>query len=443
MSQSPRTCPNCGTPAPAGQRFCSNCGTDLGMAGPASQPSQYGGQPQSQPASHPYDQSPYAQPSSPQQPLQPLQPMQSPPGQAANQQYQQYQQYQQPPQKSNGFAELLGALGLVFFMRRYRPGYQARRQSSGCCGCLIALIILGFIFGIPGYLYYRQNPHFIQNLQNQIQHSVNSGSSGNLPAKQPAITTKKINQTVTYAGVDITIVSAQQSSAFIDDGASAANGMIRVNIREAAGAHPGIYSYSDVARLILPDKSQITPINEQNYGSPSAGTTRDNWFDFSVPTSDKIDQLKLLLGTDQQATITVPLTGSANLSTFQLKTSSPNVKTQYAGMTWTVTKATWSLSANGNQAVAGMAFVTLTLRVDNPSARDFIAYWGDYARLTAGGNTSAPSSDSTLPTSVAASSSGTTGTLVFQVPSGGGSYTLLLLNTSSTPYTQASADFQI
>src|SRR5579871_2493049 len=137
MSQSPRTCPNCGTPAPAGQRFCSNCGNDLGMAGPASQ---YGGPSSTQPASHPYDQSPYATPSSPQQPLQPVQPQ----GQPANQyqSYQPNQQYQQPPQKSNGFAELLGALGLVFFMRRYRPGYRARRQSSGCCGCLFALVIL-------------------------------------------------------------------------------------------------------------------------------------------------------------------------------------------------------------------------------------------------------------------------------------------------------------
>src|SRR5437763_1506122 len=122
MSQtSGRPCPACGTTIPAGQRFCSNCGTDLEVSRPASQ---YGGPPpQNVPQGQPvptYAQSPFGQ----------------------QQQQQQYQQYQQPPQKSNPVAEALAALGLLFFLRRYRPGYQARRQSSGCCGCLIALIIL-------------------------------------------------------------------------------------------------------------------------------------------------------------------------------------------------------------------------------------------------------------------------------------------------------------
>src|SRR6266567_1855811 len=163
MSQvSGRPCPACGTPVAAGQRFCSNCGTDMEVSRPASQ---YGGPPPQN--------FPQAQPVPP---------------------YGQQQQYQQPQQKSNPIAEALGALGLLFFLRRYRPGYSARRQSSGCCGCLVALIILLAIFGTPAYLYYRANPHFIQ----QIQQNINNGNSGSVPNTQPPITTAPINQTVTY-----------------------------------------------------------------------------------------------------------------------------------------------------------------------------------------------------------------------------------------------------
>src|SRR5437588_520503 len=153
MSQ---TCPNCGTAVPAGQRFCSNCGTDMGTAGPASQ---YGGPPpqnfpQVQPQQPPYTQPQYCQ-----------------------QSYQQYQPYQQ---------------------------YQ-----------------------------------------------------------QPQITTAPINQTVTYESVDITIVSVQQSRAFIDDSSTAANGMIRVNIKEAnnSGSNAS-YFYSDMTHLILANKSTVAPVSE-------------------------------------------------------------------------------------------------------------------------------------------------------------------------------------
>src|SRR5690242_2888004 len=180
MAQSPRTCPNCGTAVLAGQRFCSNCGTQVETGGPAGQ---YAGPPpqrfpQAQPPpsyTPPYAPSPYAQ-----------------------------QQYQQP-QRTNPVAEVLGALGLLFFLRRYRPGYTPRRQSSGCCGCLVALVILALVFGIPGYLYYRANPNAINQIKAHFQQSNqannidnnNGNPTGNQPTTQPGITTLNINQSVT------------------------------------------------------------------------------------------------------------------------------------------------------------------------------------------------------------------------------------------------------
>ena len=125
-----RPCPACGTIVPTGQRFCTNCGTDIHNVSPANQPSQYGGVAEQNPVMQqvpPYAQSPNAQ-----------------------QQYNPLLDQQQ--QQSNTVAEVLGALGLLFFMRRYRPGYRARRQSHGACGCLFMIVILLIVLGIIGFV---------------------------------------------------------------------------------------------------------------------------------------------------------------------------------------------------------------------------------------------------------------------------------------------------
>lgn len=416
MSQvSGRPCPACRTMVPTGQRFCSNCGTDMTVSGQASQ---YGGPPPQ---------------SFPQQSAQQVPPYAQAPGSFGLQ--------QQPQQKSNPIAEALGALGLLFFLRRYRPGYVARRQSSGCCGCLVALVILLAIFGTPAYFYYRANPNFLNQIKNAANNDTNSGG---VPTTQPPITaTASINQSVTYAGVNISIASVQQSTAFIDDDQSAANGMVRVNIKEANNGGNAGYAYSEVAHLVLPDQSSVALTNAQQISAPANGIIRPNWLDFAVPTSDKIVQLTLVLGTAQEAQVIIPLTGKADLKAYQAVTSSPNTSTQYAGLTWTVTSATASLSFNGQQAQKGMLFVTVTMKVDNPTTTDFNAYWGDYIRLKAGDTTASPTTDTTLPLSFAPGTSGSTGNVIFIVPQGSSGYTLMFLNTPGTNFTAASVNFQI
>ncbi len=413
MSQvSGRPCPACGTSVPAGQRFCSNCGSDMTVAGPASQ---YGGQPQG------YTPAPYGQ----QQ--QQVPPYAQAPGAFGQQQM---PPYQQPQQKSNPIAEALGAMGLLFFLRRYRPGYQARRQSSGCCGCLVTLVILLIVFGTPAYFYYKANPNFINQFKNQIQQSNNNtnNSNGSVPTTQPPITTANINQSVTYAGVDITIVNVQQSTAFIDDNSTAANGMIRVNIKETNnGKNTADFLYGDAAHLILPDNSSVTLANALQSIGPDSGVTRNNWLDFAVPTSDKIDQLKLVLGTAQEAQITIPLTGKADLSSFQAKTVNPNKPISYGGLNWTLKSATQTLSINGKQATTGMRYVVMTFNVDNPTSGNVnIGFTDEYMRLKAGGVTN-PTVATTLPTTINANTSGVNGTVTFLMPENNTAYTLIFL----------------
>jgi hypothetical protein len=414
MSQmSGRSCPNCGVPIAAGQRFCTNCGAIL-EAQPQP-PSQYGGPPQAQ--SYPQAQQvpPYAQ-------------QQVPP------------YAQQPPQQQSPIAEALGALGLLFLLRRYRPGYRPQRQRSGCCGCLVLLLIL-FILAIPAFLIARSS---IRN----FPQSLNAGGINGRPTTQPPITTLQINETVPYAGVEITIVNAQQSQTFLDDSDSGTNGMVRLNLKESSTTGRGNFFYGDVVRLILPDKSSVAPVNEKQSFRPDAGVTRTNWLDFPVPMSIQISQLTLQLGKDTEAQVDAPLTGKANLTKYQPKTAQLNASTHYAGLTWTITSATTGLSDDGKQADKGMRYVTVTMRVDNPSSSDFRAYWGDYIRLQSGGSTSPPEVDAVagkFPLDFATGSSGTTGSLTFLLPDGSTSYTLILLAKPNLipPISQAAANFQV
>lgn len=429
MSQmSERHCPTCGISITADQRFCTNCGTVLEAQSPP--PSQYGAQPPSQSYPYPQQTPPYAQ--QPQQ-MQPYAQQQVPSyAQSSQQQVPPYVQQQQP-QNQSPIAEAFGALGLLFLLRgfggRKYAGYRPQRQRSSCCGCLVLLVVLFLCLGVPS-LYYASRTSFssFSKSLNYSSGSSNSSNSGSVPNTQPQITTAPINQTVTYAGVDITIVSVQQSTAFIDDSSTAANGMIRVNINEANNSgSDASYFYSDMAHLILPDKNSVPPVNEKQPSPPANSNTRDNWLDFAVPTSNKIDQLTLLLGTTQEAHISIPLTGKADLSAFQTKMANPKIPISYGGLNWTLNTASSSLSIGGKQTTTGMRYVVLSFNVDNPTSGNVtITFTDEYMRLKSGDTTN-PALSNTLTGTVNANTTGGGGTVTFLMPANATAFTLIFL----------------
>jgi zinc-ribbon domain len=440
MSQmSERHCPTCGNPITADQRFCTNCGTVLEAQSP---PSQYGAQPPSQSYPYPQQVPPYAQ--QPQQ-VQPYAQQVPSYAQSPQQQVPPYAQ-QPPPQNQSPIAEAFGALGLLFLLRgfggRRYAGYRPQRQRSSCCGCLVLLVVLFLCLGVPS-LYYASKTS-LSSFSKNLNYGSNSNSSDSSSiTTQPPITTAQINQTVPYGGADITIVNVQQSKAFMDDLNAGTTGVVRLNLKENNPSTSATgYAYSDAARLILPDKTSVAPYNEQHFSGPDAGVTRTNWIDFPVASSVQISQLTLQLGKDTEAQEMIALNGKANVAQYQTKTTHlNNVTTHYAGLTWTVTSATVSPDYKGQQAAKNMQYVTVSLKVDNPSSQDFSAYWGDYFRLKSGDTTSAPSTATNFPTSFAAGSSGGTGDVNFIMPAGSTSYTLLFLSTSSYP-TQSTVNFQ-
>jgi len=262
-------------------------------------------------------------------------------------------------------------------------------------------------------------------------------------ASQPSITTVPINSTATYAGVDITVVNAQQSQSFIDDPNTSNNGMVRLNLQaQNKTSVQANWSYSTIAHLLLPGKSNVAPTYVKEKIGKAPGATQNSIVDFAVPSGDKISQLTLRLGATNEAQVDIPLTGKADLSKYLPKTTRLNGQMVYFGLDWTLTSATSSLNISSQQASKGMRYLTLTLKVDNTLSQ--VAITGspyDYIRLKSGQTTVSPS-DSTLPVSFATGETGKTGTVTFMAPQNSTAFTLILLSQMKDAGDQATTDFQ-
>ncbi|MBA2682399.1 MAG: hypothetical protein H0U76_28900 [Ktedonobacteraceae bacterium] len=453
MSQkSPRPCSRCGIPVAPGQRFCSNCGAtvDISAADPTAHSEDSGqGTPVHDmstvsatppPPPETYGQDPPTPLYQYTPPPQNVQPGFQPPVQNAQQGFQQpAQNAQQGFQPTPAFAQ--------------PPMKDSSKSVLGQLGCGVGIVILLIVLvcGAGTFVLYR----FVTGISNTATHpgsstsqNGNSTNNANVTPTPAPVGTTQIGSTVTYKSVDVTIISVQQSTSFSDDSSTSNSPyVIRLQLKEhnSSANNVSIY-YNEVARLLLPDGTTVTPANASNdLNNIPQATDHTGWLDFPLSTNIKPEQLSLQLGTDAEAKIKIPLKVGADLSQYKTRTASPNTKTQYAGLTWTITSATVSMSAAGTQANAGKRFVTLKLRVDNPTSQTLRGYYGDYIRLQAGDTTASPDSSTNFPTSFDAQSTGTTGTLVFIVPDNASSYTLLLLGqpNSSPPINQASTAFQI
>ncbi|GAC1399873.1 MAG: hypothetical protein NVS4B12_11290 [Ktedonobacteraceae bacterium] len=432
MTQPPtRLCPVCGIPVPGGQRFCSNCGSQLGDEG--NKPTALSGE-----NAEVSDMETRAA-----TPLPPPPPLYDGPV---------YTQYPREGQQTPTPPPYQGQLSA---QPSIAPAYATPQQGSsgrvwrrvGCIAGIVLLLLLG-ICGAAGYFVYRGASTVLSNVQKTATatggYTSSSGVNDLTPTTGPATTTL-VGSTITYASNDITIVNVQQAQSFVDDSStSQSTGIARLNLKEQnTASRSGSFLYSSVARLVLPDGTKVEPLSEQNSVSPDASVSRTNWLDFPVSTTVDPHQLTLVLGTADDAQMSIPLTGSADLTKYKPKTSSPNKTFQHEGLTWTMTVATASWSNNAVQAKKGMIYISINFKIDNPSQNDVNEYWNSYMRLKVGDAVSSPDSNTNFPTDFPAGSSGKTATAVFLVPQGSTSYTFILLPNSSGTVSQTSTDFQI
>ena len=196
----PRFCPRCGSPTTPGEVNCATCGLYLLR-------------PQSQPSMPP--------------PAQPAYPVQS---------------VQESPQQPYGFTTGNGASTA----RVSQTQASARRRRPGRLGCVLLILVILVLLGAGSYLLY------------SLLNTHGAGLSGT--ASQSPITTTQVHETVTYAGVEMTILNVQQSQNFLDDPNSASDGMVRVNIQEHNPTTDKIsWLYYDIAQLVLPGGKTTTP----------------------------------------------------------------------------------------------------------------------------------------------------------------------------------------
>ncbi len=338
------------------------------------------------------------------------------------------------------------------------PTYaQAPKRSRGCLVASAVLLVVLVLGGVGAFFAFKSLTSSSSSNTNGQQstpgtNGTATSSSNTTPGSGVTTTpgstggpvTIPLNLKFTYASVDTTLLSVQQANSFPDD-SSTPQGGVRVSLSESNATTGGAnFLYSDVVRLVLPGGSINAPSNAKSFEGPAAGVSRNNWIDFAL-TNQNIDLSKLILryGTATENQMDIPLTPNADLSKYQPKTITPNTTFQYAGMNWTLTSVTESLSANDQQAATGMVFVSVTLKAVNSSTNTFRGLASDYMRLQSGDNKSAPTTNYTFPISVDSQSTGT-GVVPFPIAQGGTSFTLLLLaQQSSPPINAASVTFQI
>ena len=376
----PRFCPQCGTPTTAGQGFCANCGRVLIAA-----PSEVDTVPQGQPRQRFSQTGP--------------------------------QTVQQSPQP-------VWARPSASFPR------SPKKRMSGRTGCVLLFLGLLVVAGIGTYAG--------AGLLGLHLPGISSAGSSDV---QPPIATMAVNATVTYAGVNIAILSAQQSQSFVDDPSTTTTGMVRLHLQEQNKTSTRVsWIYANVARLVLLGGKTVAPTLVQAGAGIAPGATQESTLDFAAPTSMKISQLSLRLGAMNEAQMDIPLTGHADLHSYAPKTINPNGQMTYLGLNWTLVSATSQLSIAGQQASKGMSYIIVTLKVDNTLSQEAIpgsAY--DYIRLKSGSTIASPKS-TTLPVLFEAGENGKTGTVTFLAPQSSSAYTLILLPQGGTE--QATTDFQ-
>ncbi len=305
---------------------------------------------------------------------------------------------------------------------------SAPKRSSGRAGLVLALLALLILVGASIVIAARAFGASIPGF----------GSS------QSSITTTTLSLTFPYAGVEITLVNAQQSQNFLDDPNSHNDGMLRLNLRATNSTSVGVtWRYEDIAQLVLPGNNIVTPTYVKSIVDLPAGKTQGNIVDFAVPTGTALAKVMLRIGAAGEAQMDIPLKAQADLSSLLPRKSALNGRAVYFGLNWTLQSATTSLSIPGTQASKGMRYVTLTLSVDNTLSQTAITgspY--QYARLQSGRTQIVPV-DSTLPVSFQAGATGVTGTLSFLVPQKSAAFTLLFLPQGQDSNDSAALSFQL
>jgi hypothetical protein len=303
-------------------------------------------------------------------------------------------------------------------------------------------MILLVLLGAGGFFAFR-------SLSSRGGNAANTGTQSDVTPTQASLTMIPINTTFTYASVDITILNAQQATSFADDHDTPAQGVVRLNLYAVQSDANNVYSvsapmfsYPETFALLLPGGNKVTTGGYKDLTGPARKGEQTTWIDFPAPTGMKVNQMILQIGKETEEQLQVPLTGHADLSQYQPKQSTLNLRVAFGSMFWTLKTVTLKLSDSGTQVDKGKRFLVLTFSLDNPGTEGYSAFPPDYMRLQYGGTTIAL--DQAVIGDAAAGTTNVPGLVSFLVPQETTTATFILL-PGHTPgaTTQATIPFQI
>lgn len=153
-------------------------------------------------------------------------------------------------------------------------------------GIIAVIVVLGVIYG----------PHY---------NSDDSTTTGDAPPSTVTVTSPqgalKVNRSLVYQGVTVTVTSVEQAHAFSDDGKSAyahVSYIVRVYIHVMAPAtlqRPVGIDFGNQANLVLPDGTQLIAHLSQISPDVLPGTQQDGFLDFWVNSPLHLSSLTFML----------------------------------------------------------------------------------------------------------------------------------------------------
>lgn len=260
-------------------------------------------------------------------------------------------------------------------------------------------------------------PNWMKSIQ------IPGGSSQN--ATPFRMTTLNVQRTAAYAGLDMTLMSAQYAASFADDDIHSDQAVVRLNMQIANHTSDQInIVYYDIAHLFTSQTNALAPTNVHLSVGPKPGTSEIGWIDFSAPKGIQLSRLTLQLGSStlDELLIRIPFTGAFDATRYADSVSAQTVTILYKFFTHTLTYHLTSVEVRyayqGSQCKTGQQFYVLNFKVDNPEGGDISPGFGfDYVRLLVNRN-SRPPLDNSLPYTFKAGAKGVSGHVVFAAPAG-------------------------
>lgn len=257
------------------------------------------------------------------------------------------------------------------------PWAQPPKKRSGlkaALGCLIALLLVAAGLGGGGFL-------LVKGLSSRNGATTHQGSgtstipgTGKTPGSSSTAggsqadiqTLNAINRQAIYAGVNITILSAQE-------GASLPGYQEADPTKNALGVQAKVSNQN--SEIVYPTITALTPDGSTyelsghliSWGSNFVGN--DSWF-FDVPKASKIGAFQIQLGSPKEAPVTVPLAGTYDATQWQQVTHQIGQTVTYDNgqIKGTVTQIVVGIWSPGYQAPKGMRFLLMDLHVVNNTA---------------------------------------------------------------------------